>query len=320
MGHKQSTLTFCMLILALLTLSACDGVTLTPSTTGQEMLLATPALMIVSCEACDQATLAAALTQQKSSADSQAAATAEIARANAQATVDSANATLDAAMTQAQNNTNIIVAQIAATAEVARANAQATLVSAGSTQGAAQTQDALRQTQVQYDLQVTQAVGTQGALAIITQQSKNDLASGTQTAVAENIATQTQAAAATSQWYTDQSRQRDEQRQGPIAFFWMWCFPVFVLLFAILVLWGIWRWQKLQQARQRALENPVDKFQTPAVEIIHHYDSLPHLESDVNDNAYQLTTPEDEVGQWLDEVKTKLLDHDKKEEDDSTDN
>ena len=63
-----------------------------------------------------QATLAAALTQEKYNADNQAAATAEIMRANAQATLNSANA-------------------------------QATLVAAGSTQSAALTQDAIRQTQ-----------------------------------------------------------------------------------------------------------------------------------------------------------------------------
>ena len=48
-------------------------------------------------------------------------------RANAQATLNSANATLSAAQTQAQNNANVIAAQIAATAEIVRANAQATL-------------------------------------------------------------------------------------------------------------------------------------------------------------------------------------------------
>ena len=100
------------------------------------------------CEACDQATLAAALTQDKNNADNQAAATAEIVRANAQATLNSANATLNAAQTQEQSDANIIAAQIAATAEMERANAQATLNSAGSTQNAALTQDAIQQTQM----------------------------------------------------------------------------------------------------------------------------------------------------------------------------
>ena len=98
----------------------------------------------VPCEACAQATLAAALTQEKNNADNQAAATAEIVRANAQATLNSANATLSAAQTQDQNNANVIAAQIAATAEIVRANAQATLNSAGSTQSAALTQDAIQ--------------------------------------------------------------------------------------------------------------------------------------------------------------------------------
>jgi hypothetical protein len=77
------------------------------------------------------------LAQQKISADNQAAATAEVVRANAQATLSAANATLSAARTQEQNDANVIAAQVAATAQIVRANAQATLNSAGSTQSAA---------------------------------------------------------------------------------------------------------------------------------------------------------------------------------------
>jgi len=95
----------------------------------------------------DQAILAAAQTQEQNNAEYQAVATAEMVRANAQATLNSANATLRAAQTQEQNNANVIAAQVAATAEFNRANAQATLVAAGATQSAALTQDALRQTQ-----------------------------------------------------------------------------------------------------------------------------------------------------------------------------
>ena len=146
-----------------------------------------------------------------------------------------------------------------------------------------------------------------------------------QTAVANNIAPQTQAAAATSQWYTDQERQREEQRQGPIAFLWMWCFPIFVLLFAGLVLWGLWRWLKNQQTNQFILENPVDRLPAPTIEIVPHQhgdDSLPYVESDVVvDSRYQPTTkPDDQMRRWLDEVKRKLLSSDKEDEDDETHN
>lgn len=304
-----------ILILTLLTLSACNGMTVTPSIAGQELLLATPQLLILPCEACDQATVAAALTQEKFNADNQAAATAQIVRANAQATLDSANATLSAALTQEQNDTNIIVAQIAATAEVARANAQATLYSAGSTQSAALTQDAIRQTQMA-------DMATTSAQALLNQQNIDQLAASTQTAIANNIATQTQAAAATSQWYADQTRQREEQRQGPIAFMWMWCLPIFVVLLAGFVLWAIWRWQKLQQASQHALETPVGRLQAPELTGSHrrHDDMLPYVESDIVDNGYQVTTPDDQVQKWVDEVKDKLLDSDKKDEDDNANN
>lgn len=287
------------LAVMLLFLTACGLPPVTPSTTN---LLpesqAQPAVVI--CEACDQATLAVALTQEKNNANNQAVATAEIVRANAQATLSSAQ-------TQAQNESNIIAAQMAATAELERANAQATLNSAGSTQSAALTQDAIRQTQLAN-------MATTGAQSLLIQQNKNELAASTQTAVANNIATQTQAAAATSQWYTDQDRQRAEQRQGPIAFLWMWCFPVFIILLAILIVWGFWRWLRIQQANQRILVNPVDQLPAGVVDP-RHGDSLPYLNTDVVDSGYQVTTPDDQVHQWLDEVKDELRDSDKKDED-----
>jgi hypothetical protein len=297
----------------LLILSGCDTVTETPF--AAEIMFVTPVQPGAPCEACAQATLAAVLAQEKYNADNQAAATAEIVRANAQETMNSANATLSAALTQDQNNANVIAAQIAAAAEIVRANAQATLHSAGSTQNAALTQDAIYQTQMA-DLATT------GAEAMAVQQNRDELAANTQTAVANNIATQTQAAVATSQWYADQERQREEQRQGPIAFLWMWCFPMFIVLFAGLVLWGFWRWLKLRQANQIILENPVDRLPAPTIEIIPHQhdDSLPYLESDVIDSRYQPTKPDDQVGRWLDEVKRKLLKSDKEAEDDDTDN
>ena len=297
----------------LLILSACITLTATPS--AAEMLLVTPAQTGAPCEACAQATLAVVLTQEKNNADNQAAATAEIVRANAQATLNSANATLSAALTQEQNNANVIAAQIAATAEIVRANAQATLNSAGSTQNAALTQDAIHQTQMA-DLATT------GAQAILNQQNKDELAASTQTAIAHTIATQAQAAAATSQWYTDQERQRKEQRQGPIAFLWMWCLPIFIVLLAGLMVWGFWRWLKIQQANQRILENPVDKLPALEAGVKHrrHDDPLPYIESSVVDSGYQVTSPDDQVHKWVDEVKSKLLSDDKKDEDDDTDN
>jgi len=314
MKPKLSICVIFILILTSLILTACDGLTVTPSALGEGVMLATPALTSFPCVACDQATLAAALTQQKNSFDNQAAATAEIVRANAQVTVNSANATLSVALTQEQNNANFIAAQIAATAEIARANAQATVNSAGATQVAAMTQS-------QYNLQVTQAVGTQNAEAIQTQQNKDDLAASTQTAVANTIATQTQVAVATSQWYTDQERQRNEQRQAPIAFLWMWCPPIFIVLFAGLLLWGFWRWLKIQQANQRNLESPLDKLPALTAENrLHRHDNeLPYVDSDLAD-GYQVTKPDD-VEQWLDEVKDKLQknsDEDEMKKDDNT--
>ncbi len=230
-----------------------------PSALGDEPLLPISTETSAPCEACAEETQAVALTQEKNSADSQAAAAAGIVRDHAQATLNSANATLSAAQTQDQNNANALAAQIAGTAQIVQANALATLSAAGETQGAALTQDAIRQTQIA-DLPTT------GAEAILNQQNRDDLAAGTQTAVANGIATQTRAAAATAQWYADQARQREEQRRRPITFLWMWCLPIFIVLLAGLILWGFWRWLKGQQANQRILLNPVGKAQPPAAE------------------------------------------------------
>ncbi len=304
-----------LLALMFLTLTACNPVTTTPYANDASLLpMATQQISQV-CESCVQATLAAAQTQEKNNANNQAAGTAEIVRANAQATLNSANTTLSAAQTQDQNNANVIAAQLAGTAEIVRANAQATLNSAGATQVAAQTQS-------QYNLQGTNVAGTQSANAMITQQNKNDLAAGTQTAIANNIATQTQIAVATSQWYADQTRQREEQRQGPIAFLWMWCLPVFIVLLAGFVIWGFWRWLRIQQANQSILENPINKLQAPPTEVRRHRhdDPLPYIESDVVESVSQLTTPDNEVHDWLDDVKNTLLENEEKDDDDNPDN
>ncbi len=241
-------------------------------------------------------------------------------RANAQATVDSANATVNAAQTQDQNNADAIAAQIAATAKVARSQAQATLVAAGSTQSVGLTQVAIQQTQEEYNFQVTLAAGTQSVVALMTQQNQNSVAASTQTAVANNIATQTAVAAATSQWYADQARQSKEQSQIPIAFLWMWCLPIFLVLLAGLILWGVWRWFRIQQANQRNLEKPVEKLQAPTPVVMHYQqdDTLPTSASEVVDSRFQLTKPEDPVSGWLDEVKRKLRNSDKRDEDDNT--
>ncbi|MBK9925090.1 MAG: hypothetical protein IPP66_07335 [Anaerolineales bacterium] len=311
--HMYGKCALWLVALILLTLAACSSQPGTSSV--NNLLVVTSAQIVESCEACDQATLAIALTREKNDSDGQAAATAEIMRAHAQATLNSVNATLSVAQTQDQNNANAIAAQIAATAEFERANAQATLNSAGTTQSAAMTQDAIRQTQV-VDM------ATVSAQSLLIQQNKDDLAANTQTAIANNIATQTQAAAATSQWYIDQERQREEQRQGPIAFLWVWCFPVFLLMLAGLALWGYWRRLKIQQDNQRLLETPIKILPAATSEITHHQhdDSLPYIESDIIDTDYQPTKPDDQVRGWLEEVKHKLLSRDKEGDDDHANN
>lgn len=304
------------LLLGVFSLVGCVTLpTLTPS--GPDSFLDPSISTAVPCSACAEATLAFALTQGKINENNQAASTAEVVRANAQATLNSANTTLSAAQTQDQNNADTVAAQIAGTAQIVFANAQATLNSAASTQNAALIQDAIRQTQV-----VEQA--TSGAQALVNQQYLDNLAAGTQTAISDTISTQTQAAEATSQWYADQQRQREEDRQGPIGFLWTWCLPMFIVILGGLILWGVWRWLKLQQANQTIIENPAQRLQAPALEFPthHHHDEPhpPHLMMERLDIPIQPTKPEGQVGRWLDEVKRNLAANDRKDEDDNRDN
>ena len=300
----------------MLALAACGTqIPTPPPVPNVNVVLATSA-----AELSNQSGVAITMTPADHTAENQAAATAQIVRANAQATFDSANATVSAAQTQDQNSADAIAAQIAATAKVARSQAQATLVAAGSTQRVGLTQVAIQQTQEAYNFQVTLAAGTQSVVAMMTQQNKNDVAASTQTASANNIATQTEVAAATSQWYANQARQSKEQSQIPIAFLWMWCLPLFIVLLAGLILWGVWRWLRIQQANQRNPEKPVEKLQAPTPVVMHYEqdDTLPTSASEVIDSRFQVTKPEDPVSEWLDEVKGKLRSSDKRDEDDDT--
>lgn len=295
-------------ILMLFLLVACGAQPATPPPSELGTPLGTP----VGIDA--EATLAAAQTQETNYSINQAATTAGFVLANAQATLNSANATLSAAQTQEQDSANVFAAQIAATAEMVRANEQATVNSASVTQSAALAEDAIMQTQAQYDLQVTEAAGTQNANAVMTQQAKNDLAASTQTAVANLIATQTQSAVATSQWYADQSRQRGEQRQAPITFLWVWCLPVFGVLFAALCLWGFWRWLKIRQNHQRIAEPPIQHLPAP-VDPSEPPDRFLPPDGDRVDSGYPLTEPDEQVHGWLDEIKRKLINREKDNDD-----
>ena len=266
--------------LVFLTLASCITAPETPAVTYVFMPLNTPEVI-----------------NAQATADDQAVATAEIVRANAQATLDSANATLSAAQAQQQNSADVVAAQNAAAAAIVRANAQATLYSASSTQSAALAQDAIRQTQT------------------VAQENRNEMAASTQTAVANTVATQTQSALATAQWYTNQSNQRQERGRSLIASLWMWCLPIFIMILAVLVLWGFWRWLKIHQDNQPDTEQPVEKLPAP-VEPSNPQERFLPPESDIVDGEYRITKPDDEqMHGWLDEIKRKLLKREKDNDD-----
>ena len=238
-------------------------------------------------------------SREMSSVDSQAVGTAEIMHANALATLNAANATLGAAQTQQINDANLIAAQVAATVLVERANAQATLNSAGSTQSAALTQDAIRQTQAQYDL-----------LTTVEQQKKNDIAANTQTAVANLIATQTQSALATSQWYDDQARQRQEQIQGQISYLWKCCLSVIVIFFVFMCLWIFWRWINDLKKRQPVYVKPIEIQEDPQIQE-QTQDNFHPIADNIVNRRYGIKKPGVQISAWMDDIKRKLKKHEK---------
>jgi hypothetical protein len=233
-------------------------------------------------------------TPQNSSPNDRAVETAEIMRANAQAT-------LNAAQTQDENSANSAAAQLAAAAANDQARAEATLVAAGSTRTAALAEDAIRHTQAA-DVATTSAEGA-----------------ATQTESANAITTQTQMAV---QWSANQARQRAEDIQAPIAFLWAWCLPPFIVFLGGLALWGFWRWLKIKQTHQQIMDDAVERLQIPAPTVVDRYDgeASPYLEAENVNDRYQVTQPEDQVHRWLDEVKRKLQRGDQKDEDDDADN
>jgi hypothetical protein len=315
MRYKLSLISVFTLLLTFLTLAACGSAARAPSVGSNEGLLLPMATenspSVAACEGCAQATLAALQTQERSGVDAHEAATAEIMRANAQATLNALSLTSSSVLTQEKNNADVIAAQVAATAAIVNANAQATLASVVSTQGAAQTQDAVQLTQVQFSQQLTAGAVTQSANATLTQQNYNFLAASTQTVVADLIATQTQSALATSQWYADQSRQRAEQIQAPLTFLWLWCLPFFIISIALVCLVFFWRWMKIRETQQ------VIEMQSDAPVIIDHQPRSPN-EVVTHHNPAPLAQPTDHVGRWLDEAKSKLI-ADKKDDDDNPD-
>lgn len=280
MNRRLAVTTFLTLTALLIILVSCNTLNNTPvvyTSNERALPLGTPTLDFGFCETCADATLAALQTDEQNGVNAQAAATAEIMRANAQSTLNAASSTLSAAQTQEQNNANIVAAQVAATAAIIRAHAQATLVAADSTQRAAQTQDAIRQ--------------TQAVAATARQQNQDALAASTQTAVANVIATQTRAAAATSQWFANQTRIRNEQWQNPLTILGFCCLPLFIVVVVLAGFWAFWRWVKIREAQQRIDTQPA---------------SVVIIETKPN-NPYPLTKAQDHVRQWLEEVKSKLL-------------
>ena len=310
MNLKLSFFGIFTLLVILFTLVACSAAAgpTTAGTTGEPLLLsmASDANTPAPCNGCAEATLSALQTQEKSASDVHAAATAAIMRVEAQATLDAVNATVGAAQTQEKNNANIVAAQVAATAAILRANAKATLASAGATQEAAQTQDAIRQTQVQNSQKMTSDIATQNAIATVTQEQNNFLASGTQTAVDNLIATQTQSAVATTQWYTDQARQRDEQRQAPLTFLWLWCPPLFIVVIVLIAVLFFWRWMTIRE-NQQLLELQAE---TPVI-----VEQTTHQVSETPQVSNPLVRPTDHTYWWLEEARRKLLAREKEDDD-----
>src|SRR3990172_61522 len=173
-------------LVALLAWTASKAPGVSPSAPTSARLSPTPAETLVStlpCEACAQAALAAALTQEKinlSALQAQATATADILRSHTLFRSNAAASTQGVALTQEKVNANALQAQAAATAEILRAHTLATSNAVAATQSAAQTEAVLQQLR----LQLTSGAATQQRIA--------QMVAGTATAIAGVAALQAQ--------------------------------------------------------------------------------------------------------------------------------
>jgi hypothetical protein len=297
------------------------------------------------CEACAQATLGAALTQEKvnlSAQEAQATATADILRSQALATSNAAAATQGVALTQAKVSANALQAQAAATADILRAHTLATSNAAAATQSAAQTEDRLNANALQAQVaatadmvqantvatsnaaaaarsaaqteavlqQLTSGAATQNASVTAAQQRMDQVVSGTATALAV-AALQTQSSVT--------------QRPEPGTSLWTWVAPILIAVAAVSSLWGISRWLARRQNGGRSemsapLSNPPLAILPPLPPI--SMNDLPPVivnqlpppgpwptpGGEVIPGRDQLAdTDNRQVHEWLADVKDKLL-------------
>jgi hypothetical protein len=310
-------------LVALLVWSASKVPAVSPSApTPAETLVPT-----LPCEACAQAALAAALTQEKinlSALQAQATATADILRANTLATSNAAASTQGVALTQEKVNANALQAQAAATAEILRAHTLATSNAVAATQSAAQTQEKLDADVLQAQVAATADMLRANTLATssaaqteaVLQQFRLQLTSGaaTQQRIAQMVAGTATAIAGIAAL---QAQSDVAQRQEPSALLWMSVAPIFILVAVVLSLWGLSRW--LAQRRNGGQpEGPVVRSNPPPIimnnpppvimSILPPPDELPQPGGEVVPGRYQLTKPDSrQVRGWLEEVKHKLL-------------
>jgi hypothetical protein len=293
------------------------------------------------CEACGEATLAAALTQEQislSALQAQATATADILRSHALATSNAVAATQGAALTQAVVNANAQQAQAAATADILRAHTLATANAEAATQSAAQTQ-----TQLNVDVLEAQAAATADRLqadtlataaaatatqsareteAVLQQSRRLQLTSSAATQNAEAAAAQQKMDREVSGTATAVARaafhaQSDlTQRPEPSALLWMWLTPLLVIAATVFALWGATRW--LAQRRTGVPSRlPFFRYAPPPA-ILHNLPPatintpLPPARwpqpGEKVAHADDLTEPDRrQVRGWLADVKQKLL-------------
>ncbi len=127
------------------------------------------------------------------------------------------------------------------------------------TMSAQSTQDAVHLTQVALDLHLTADAATAAAAWTATQVNQNLTAAQTATAVAGANATEVKSVTATAQWYADQERARIEQRAQKTETFRTWGPVVGLVLLSVILLFSLWRWGQIQEAKSRIIEQPGGK-------------------------------------------------------------
>jgi hypothetical protein len=92
--------------------------------------------------------------------------------------------------------------------------------------------------------------------------------------------------------------------------------PVFLVLFAGLCLWGFWLWLKKRRSSKRPAKKPIKKLPVP-LKTNKPQKLIVPSKSDVSNDQRLLVLPDAQLHRWLEEIKRKLMNRNRNDDDNS---